>query len=124
MITGGNATVYVSDMNRAVAFYVDTLGLKLLQRFGDHWSSVAAGSSLVIGLHPKSAHGPAPGTSGSISIGLTIDEPIAEVVQRLTGKGVQFRGPIVNDPKAGIALAFFGDPDGNDLYLCQTTQAW
>jgi catechol 2,3-dioxygenase-like lactoylglutathione lyase family enzyme len=29
MITAGNVTVYVSDMDRAVAFYVNQLGLKL-----------------------------------------------------------------------------------------------
>jgi len=40
MITGGNATVYVSDMDRAVSFYVNVLGLKLGQRFGNHWAEI------------------------------------------------------------------------------------
>ncbi len=124
MITGGNATVYVSDMDRAVAFYVETLGLKLQQRAGNHWAQIQAGPSLTIGLHPKSAHGPAPGTSGAISIGLTIDEPMEKAVEVLTTKGVRFRGPIVKDEEGGIALAYFGDPDGNDLYLCQVTRSW
>jgi catechol 2,3-dioxygenase-like lactoylglutathione lyase family enzyme len=124
MITGGNATIFVSDMDRAVAFYRDTLGLKLVQHFGNDWATIEAGSSLTLGLHPKSSHGPPPGTHGAISIGLTVDEPIDQVVQRLTGKGVRFRGPVVNDEKAGIALAFFGDPDGNDLYLCQLMRSW
>ena len=53
MITGGNATVYVSDMDRAVDFYVNLLGLKLGQRFGNHWAQIEVGQSLVIGLHPK-----------------------------------------------------------------------
>jgi catechol 2,3-dioxygenase-like lactoylglutathione lyase family enzyme len=122
MITGGNATVYVSDMDRAVSFYVDTLGLTLDQRYGNHWAQLLAGQQLTIGLHPASANAPAPGSSGSISIGLTIDEPIDEVVSRLSSQGVQFRGPVQRDEKAGIALAFFGDPDGNSLYLCQL--AW
>lgn len=86
MITGGNATVYVSDMDRAVDFYVTVLGLKLGQRFGNHWAQIEVGQSLVIGLHPKSEKGPAPGTSGSISIGLLTDEPIEQVVQRLSAK--------------------------------------
>jgi len=124
MITGGNATVYVSDMDRAVSFYVNVLGLKLGQRFGNHWAEIKAGENLVIGLHPKSVKAPPPGTSGAISIGLTIDEPIDQVVQRLGGKGVSFRGPVVRDAEAGIALAFFGDQDGNDLYLCQVTASW
>jgi len=124
MITGGNATVYVSDMDRAVAFYVGTLGLALRSRAGHHWAEVAAGADLVIGLHPQSEKSPAPGASGAILIGFNIDEPMADAVERLTQKGVQFRGPIVNDEEAGIALAFFGDPDGNDLYLCQVTRRW
>jgi catechol 2,3-dioxygenase-like lactoylglutathione lyase family enzyme len=124
MITGGNATVYVADMDKAVAFYVGLLGLKLGQRVGNHWAQVEAGPDLVIGLHPKSEKAPPPGTSGAISIGLTTDEPIDQVVARLGAKGVRFRGPVVRDEKAGIALAFFGDQDGNDLYLCQVTRAW
>jgi predicted enzyme related to lactoylglutathione lyase len=123
MFTGGNATVYISDMDRAVSFYVNQLGLKLNRRFGNHWAEIQVGNSLAIGLHPKSDKSPAPGTRGSISIGLTIDEPIAQVVERLTANGVQFRGPIVRDEKAGLSLVFLGDPDGNDLYLCEVTKA-
>ncbi|MCU1262991.1 MAG: hypothetical protein JWO80_5876 [Bryobacterales bacterium] len=36
MISGGNATVFVSNMDRAVEFYTGVLGLKLTNRFGDH----------------------------------------------------------------------------------------
>jgi len=53
-----------------------------------------------------------------------IDEPIDQVVQRLRRRGVKFRGPVAKDEQAGIALAFFGDQDGNDLYLCQVTSSW
>src|SRR5205807_10659327 len=49
MITGGYATVYIADMDRAVAFYVDVLGLKLGQRFGNYWAAVRAGDKLPIG---------------------------------------------------------------------------
>lgn len=124
MITGGNVTVYVSDMDRAVAFYVDQLGLKLGQRFGNHWAEIRVGDTLVIGLHPKTDKGPAPGTSGAMSIGLTINEPIEQAVGRLSGNGVSFRGPIVRDQEAGLSFAFLGDQDGNDLYLCQVAKSW
>jgi catechol 2,3-dioxygenase-like lactoylglutathione lyase family enzyme len=124
MITGGNATVFVSDMDREVDFYVETLGLALKSRFGNHWAEGSVGNELVIGLHQQSDASPAPGTRGAISIGLSIDEPIAEVVERLSKQGVQFRGPVVDDAEGGIALAFFGDPDGNDLYLCQLLRQW
>ena len=68
MMTGGYATVYITDMDRAVAFYVDVLGLKLGQRFANQWAEVRAGDNLLIGLHPKTDHAPAryaPARSGS-----------------------------------------------------------
>jgi catechol 2,3-dioxygenase-like lactoylglutathione lyase family enzyme len=116
MITGGNATVYVSDMERAVTFYTHTLGLDLQQRWGDHWAAIQAGPGLAIGLHPRTDKTP----NAAIALGFSIDVPIDEAVQRLAARGVRFRGPVVRDAKGGIALAFFGDPDGNELYLCQS----
>jgi catechol 2,3-dioxygenase-like lactoylglutathione lyase family enzyme len=104
-------------MDRAVRFYTETLGLKLQFRAGDHWAQVDAGNGLVIGLHPASAKAPKPGTSGSISVGLLVKQPIDRVVSTLAGRGVAFHGPIVDDTQ--VRLAFFGDPDGNSLYLCE-----
>jgi len=36
MLEGALPTVFVSDMDRAVAFYTDVLGLALAFRAGDH----------------------------------------------------------------------------------------
>jgi catechol 2,3-dioxygenase-like lactoylglutathione lyase family enzyme len=119
MITGGNITVMVSNMDAAVRFYTETLGLKLANRYGDHWASVDAGGGLTIGLHPKSANYPTPGTKGSVVIGLAVDEPIQQVVDRLTSTGAHFIRPIRVDGFAG-SFADFEDPDGNLLYLWET----
>ena len=78
MISGGNATVYVADMDAAVQFYTATLGLALTNRFGNHWATLEAGpcywsekgAGLTIGLHPLSPAHPAPGTSGGVGYGL------------------------------------------------------
>lgn len=115
MITGGNATVFVSNMDKAVHFYTQVLGLKLTNRFGDHWATVDAGKGLTIGLHPASPKYPAPGTKGGILIGLEIDEPIEKVVARLAEKGVPVRRPIERDV-AG-SFAHLEDIDGNEFYL-------
>ena len=123
MIRGGVATIFVSQMDRAVSFYTDTLGFDLVHRSGDHWASVDAGDGLMLGLHPVSGHRPKPGTTGSISLGFNVNSPIDEVVATLQSRGVQFRGPIQDDADGGIRLAFFGDPDGNDLYLCEVTRS-
>src|SRR5215472_12167280 len=95
MISSGNATVFVSNMDRAVRFYTEVLGLKLTNRFGDHWATVEAGKGLTIGLHPASPQYPAPGTKGGIMLGLEIDEPIDRAIARLAERGVRMTGPVV-----------------------------
>ena len=88
MIAGGNATVYVSDMDRSVRFYRETLGMTLTNRFGNHWATVQAGTTLVIGLHPWSPKHPPPG----IVVGGVIEAQEANYIQ-------------------------FEDPDGNPIYV-------
>ena len=120
MISGGNATVFVSNMDRAVQFYCEVLGLKLTNRFGDNWATVQAGKGLTIGLHPASAKYPAPGTKGAIVLGLEIDESIERVVTLLSEKGVQIKGSIVRDQSGNfVALQ---DPDGNEIYLWEVNR--
>ena len=116
LTNGGMATIYVTDMDRAVRFYTETLDLKLQHRAGDYFATIDAGGFL-IGLHPQGPHSPTPGTSGSIQIGLNVARSIEDVVDELKRRGVTFRGPIIDDDP--VKIAYFGDPDGNDLYLCQ-----
>ena len=115
MVSGGNATVFVSNMDRAVTFYTEVLGLKLTNRFGDHWATVEAGKGLTIGLHPASPQYPAPGTKGGIMLGLEIDEPIDGAIARLTARGVRMTGPVVRSEQG--SFVHFEDPDGTDIYL-------
>jgi len=115
MISGGNATVFVSNMDAAVEFYTQVLGLKLSNRFGDNWATVEAGKGLTIGLHPASPKYPAPGTKGAMMLGLEIEGSIDEVVARLTEKGVQMKGSIVRGEAGNFV--HLGDPDGNEIYL-------
>lgn len=105
MISGGNVTIYVSNMDAAVRFYTEALGLKLTNRFGDHWATVQAGPSywttegvlagLTIGLHPQSPTHPAPGTRGAVGYGLETYEPIERVVEQLGERGVRITSDII-----------------------------
>jgi len=115
MVNGGNATVIVSNMDRAIEFYTQVLGLKLTNRFGDHWATVEAGKGLTIGLHPESPQHPKAGTKGGMMIGLEIDGNIESVVDRLAKKGVRITGPIIRAEPG--AFASLEDPDGNPIYL-------
>jgi catechol 2,3-dioxygenase-like lactoylglutathione lyase family enzyme len=121
MISGGNVTVFVSDMDAAVEFYTNVLGLKLTNRFGNHWATVDGGKGLIIGLHPASPKFPAPGTKGGMMIGLEIDEPMEAVVERLQRKGVRFKGPIIKDEPG--RFVDFEDLDGNPFYLWEMQPA-
>lgn len=118
MYIGSNVTVMVSDLGKSASWYTDTLGLTLHFRAGDEWAEVH-GPGLTIGLHQAGEGGPQAGPSGSVSIGLQTGD-FKEALKRLTEAGVSFDGdPIEEGP---VKLAFFKDPDGTSLYLCQATR--
>jgi catechol 2,3-dioxygenase-like lactoylglutathione lyase family enzyme len=117
MLSGALPTVFVSDMDRAVAFYTEVLGLSLAFRAGDHWASIDAGAGTQIGLHPASPGATArPADLDAMSIGLNVTEPIETVMAALSARGVGF-GDLSSDGM--LKIAPFTDPDGNALYLCE-----
>jgi predicted enzyme related to lactoylglutathione lyase len=119
LLSGGHAIVYVSDMDAAVRFYVELLGLNLTNRYGDHFATVEAGRNLVIGLHPRSPRAAAPGTKGSAMLGLSIDEPIAQVVSRLAERGVRLTSDVVRSEQDSFVE--LEDVDGNPIYLWEAS---
>jgi len=117
MYRSGNVTLYVTDMDRAVRFYTEALGLKLAYRFGNHWASVELGKGLTIGLHPTNEQpAPSEGRRGP-AIGLELSGKIEDAMKTLESRGVRFHG-LSDEGKAG-KFAGFQDPDGNQLYLAE-----
>jgi catechol 2,3-dioxygenase-like lactoylglutathione lyase family enzyme len=114
-------TIFVSNMDRAVRFYTEVLGLKLIYRFGDDWASLQTHDGMNVGLHPASKESPA-GTKGSITIGFEVSESIRKTVAAMKEKGVKFVSPIVDDKE--IKAAHFEDPDGNEMYVVEAQQQW
>jgi len=49
-----NVTVMVSNLDRAIQFYTESLGLTLKNRYGAHWADIE-GPGIVIGLHLQKA---------------------------------------------------------------------
>jgi catechol 2,3-dioxygenase-like lactoylglutathione lyase family enzyme len=115
MYKSGNITLMVADMDRAVVFYVEKLGLELKVRYGNEWSEVAA-PGVTLGLHQ--ARGPISRSDPNIgiSIGLEVDD-IEVAMQSLKARGVVFPSSIreTND----LREAAFTDPDGTPLYLAE-----
>jgi len=118
MLKEGNVTVIISDMERSIRFYTEALGLKLKYRHGDDWVEIEA-PGVTIGLHLTGKMGPQPGKSESLSIGFTVDKLETEM-ERLKKKGVPFSPRLVDE--GPVRLAFFSDPDGNPLYLCEVKE--
>lgn len=117
-ISGGNVSIYISDMDRALAFYVERLGLALRTRINDEWAELDAGNGLIIGLHPAQPPRTLPaGSRGAINIELRVTKPLEEVVAELERAGVPFNGPIVSYPN--VRLASLSDPDQNEILLAQ-----
>ena len=114
LISGGHAIVYVSDMDAAIRFYADTLGLKLTYRFDSKFATIEAGRNLLLALHPKTPNTPDPGTKGSVTLGLVVDEPIDTVVSHLAQRGVRISGR--SEPGRSVEIE---DLDGNVITLWQ-----
>jgi catechol 2,3-dioxygenase-like lactoylglutathione lyase family enzyme len=118
MYTGGNLTVMVSDFDRAVRFYTETLGLVLKMRAGDGWAEIEA-PGVKIGLHAAGPHGPQPGGGGGMALGLQVED-LEGAMATLRARGVEF-APVT--PGQDIQIAFFHDPDQTPLYLWATNGA-
>ena len=113
MFKNGNVSVMVSDFKKEVQFYVETLGLKLQQEIDGHFALVEA-PGLTIGLlHLPGEQGAQRATTGSMSIGLEVEE-LESAIETLKSRGVQFHDYV--EGKAA-QVANFSDPEGNPLYL-------
>ena len=99
----------VTDMRRAVAFYGETLGLKVTEH-DDDWSEVEA-NGLKIGLNGTEE----PSGDGGAAIAFQPGGQLEDEVERLEGEGVEFPDGISEHPWGRIVP--FKDPDGNDLQL-------
>ena len=120
LIHGGHPTIYVSDMDRAITFYTETLGLKLVFRAGNHYAEIDAGEGFILGLHPVGPGSPTPGTRGAITLTLGVSESLEEVVRKLGESGVQFQTAIQSD--GPVRIVGFEDSDGNAMWLCEQSK--
>ena len=116
--------VTVSDMNRSVEFYRDTIGLKL--RFqSPEWTEFDMGST-TLALHGGGiAAPPSQGNhqvAGRASIGFSVDN-VDQTFETLKTKGVRFVMPPTEREGEGIRLTICLDPDGLPVSFAQTVQS-
>ena len=115
MFKSGSVTIVVDDLEKAEQFYVEILGFKVQFQVEGHLVQVEA-PGLTIGLvHPREGQDSHPGISGSVHIGLEVQE-LDSAIKLLKSRGVAFQ-PIMEEE--ATRLAYFSDPEGNSLYLIE-----
>ena len=114
--------VNVSDMSRSVAFYRDTLGLRLKFE-SPGWSEFETGAttlalhaaSRAAGSEAASHAGPAAGTCSLAFSVPDLDKTYAELGER----GARFVVPPTEQADEGIRLAVCLDPDGLSISFAE-----
>lgn len=121
MISGlQDVSIHVASMERAISFYQDVLGLRLVEE-GDHFSAFDLGG-IRFGLEWTGGAEvpPLPHDDGGPKAGVVLSLRVRDlfsVVDHLTDEGVRFLGEIESH-NWGSVIAF-ADPDGNVLKLTQ-----
>jgi len=95
---------FVADMDRAVKFYRDTMGLPLKFQ-SPEWSEFITGET-TLGLHPASGNNAA----GKIEMGFNVPD-LAKFYDEMRAKGVKFPMPPKKQDFGGM-LAQFEDSEG------------
>ena len=100
---------FVADMNRAVKFYRDVLGLSLKFE-SPGWSEFITGET-TLALHPASEKNPA----GAVELGFTVAD-IQKFHEAMSAKGVRFSMPPTKQDFGGL-LAQFVDSEGGNCHF-------
>ena len=105
-------SVPVTDVERSVAWYRDTLGLEQIGNPG--FPEFQLGENVSMYLIDMESIGQKFAAPHSAHIALRVPD-VAETRSELEEKGIQFHGDVLD---TGVChMAFFSDPDGNALML-------
>jgi predicted enzyme related to lactoylglutathione lyase len=103
----------VTDRERAVKFYGETLGLKRNPLSSDEWPEFETGNVTLLLNTPEQTG--IPFAPSNTAIALRVPD-VGTAMERLKEAGVQFMFPEPYDSTV-CHMAFFKDPDGNALIL-------
>jgi catechol 2,3-dioxygenase-like lactoylglutathione lyase family enzyme len=113
MIRGGLVVLNVADVGRSVRFYIETLGMKLVEEIESGSAVIDAGEGFQIELAHTGGSAPAGAAPTRIRLYPKID--IREAIAIYENRGIAF----TTDETARAIVATFHDPDGNVLCLVQ-----
>lgn len=104
----------VSNLQNAIAFYRDTLGLRLECVFEDAWAELSAGSTTLALCGPPWAQPPEPGYKGGATVALAVED-VKAAADELKSMGIAILEEASDTPVCSMAM--IADPDGNRLWL-------
>ncbi len=117
------AALYVQDIKRAVAFYQDILGLRVLGEVDEsRGAALAVGQSVLLVFRAEETlKGPAPhGATGAGHVAFSVEPeelPVWRKHLEACGVKIEFEKSFRNSPPS----IYFRDPDGNLLELAVAT---
>lgn len=118
-----SATFAVTDLDRAVDFYVKGLGLQAVRRIENPGNTevplLFPGGGLSLLLIKSKAPAAAAGQPPRVGR-VILDVPDARALEaRLTAAGYPLRHAVVENPHHHVLVGLAADPDGNELELVQ-----
>jgi catechol 2,3-dioxygenase-like lactoylglutathione lyase family enzyme len=116
----GFVTVFVTDLQKSLEFYVNTLGMVLDYTDGRNWAQFDSGEDVGLAIErcdPSRVEEGARLVGRFVGVTLMVGD-VAKTYDRLIGRGVSFRGRPEKQSWGGT-LAHFKDLDGNVLTLMQ-----
>lgn len=121
LIDIGHVHLRVAEIDRALSFYCDLLGLELVQRLGHEAAFLSSGDyHHRVALNTWHSRGGSPPPAGStglhhVAIRYPTRQVLARAVRRCIDGGITIRGAA----DEGFAEAvWMNDPDGNGIELC------
>ena len=100
------AILFVSNMEEAVHFYRDVIGMKLKYQT-PYWSEFDTGQTS-LALHPSSDQNP----PGKVQLGIGVGD-LPAFIEQMTTLGLTFTQPPTE--RAGEQIARFLSPDGAEI---------
>jgi catechol 2,3-dioxygenase len=125
----GHVHLKVADLDRALIFYRDVLGLEVMQRYGKQAAFLSAGGyHHHIGLNTWESLGgepPAPNATGLYHVAILYPTraQLADALRRVLAAGIDLEGASDHGVSEAIYLR---DPDQNgvELYWDQPREKW
>jgi catechol 2,3-dioxygenase len=125
----GHVHLKVADIDRALAFYRDVLGMELMVRLGDQAAFVSAGGyHHHIGLNTWESQGAAPPprhATGLYHVAIRYPDraTLADAVQRVLAAGIPLEGASDHGVSEAIYLRDHDD-NGVELYRDRPREEW